>query len=110
MSSLEGSVRGGTDRVRYYVSGNSLMQDGIIQSMSYRRLNGRVNLDYQPFDRLTLGTNIALARRITERAVADNSIYSPWSNGMALPPIEPVFTEEGEPKGGDLEAALKQSQ
>lgn len=96
MSSLEGSVRGGTDRVRYYVSGNSLMQEGIIQSMSYRRLNGRVNLDYQPFDRLTLGTNIALARRITERAVADNSIYSPWSNGMALPPIEPVFTEDGD--------------
>jgi TonB-dependent starch-binding outer membrane protein SusC len=95
MSSLEASVRGGSERVRYYVSGNSLLQEGIIQSMGYQRLNGRLNLDYQPYDRLTLGTNIALARRITERAVADNSIYSPWSNGMAVPPIQPVFTEDG---------------
>lgn len=96
LSSLEGSVRGGTERARYYVSANSLVQEGIIQSMSYRRLNGRLNLDYQPFERLVLGTNISLARRVTERAVADNSIYSPWSNGLAIPPTEPVYTEDGD--------------
>jgi TonB-linked SusC/RagA family outer membrane protein len=95
ITSLEGSVRGGTDRARYYVSGSSVVQEGIIRSMGYRRLNGRLNLDYQPFERLTLGTNISLARRVTERAVADNSIYSPWSNGMAIPPIEPVFDSTG---------------
>lgn len=91
IANIEGSVRGGTDKVRYYVTGGSLVQEGIIRSMGYRRLNGRLNLDYQPFDRLTLGTNLSLARRLTERAVADNSIYSPWSNGLAIPPIQPVF-------------------
>lgn len=91
IANIEGSVRGGTDRVRYYASGGSLVQDGIIRSMGYRRLNGRLNLDYQPFERLTLGTNMSLARRVTERAVADNSIYSTWSNGLAIPPVEPAF-------------------
>lgn len=36
MSSVEGSVRGGSERARYYVSGNSVTQDGIIQAMGYR--------------------------------------------------------------------------
>jgi TonB-linked SusC/RagA family outer membrane protein len=96
ISSLEGSVRGGTERVRYYVSGSSILQEGIIQSMGYRRLNGRVNLDYQPLERLTLGTNIALARSVTDRARSDNTIYGAFANAIANPPITPVFTEDGD--------------
>ena len=96
ISSLEGSIRGGNDRVRYYVSGSALNQEGIIESMGYRRLNGRVNLDYQPFDKFSLGTNVSLARSVTDRARSDNTIYSAWSNAMANPPIEPIYTEDGE--------------
>jgi TonB-dependent starch-binding outer membrane protein SusC len=95
VAQLEGSVRGGTERARYFVSGSSLVQEGIIRSMSYRRLNGRVNLDFQPYERLGLGTSIALARGVTERAEADNSIYSSWSNSIAQPPTEPVHTRDG---------------
>jgi TonB-dependent starch-binding outer membrane protein SusC len=96
ISNLEGSVSGGTDRVRYFVSGSSLIQEGIIQAMGYQRLNGRVNLDYNPFDRLTLGTNVSLGRSVTDRARSDNTIYSAWSNALANPPIEPVYTEDGD--------------
>jgi TonB-linked SusC/RagA family outer membrane protein len=96
ISSLEASVRGGTERVRYYVSGSAIEQEGIIKSMGYRRLNGRVNLDYQPFRRLTLGTNVALARSVTDRARSDNTIYGAFANAIANPPITPVFTEDGD--------------
>jgi TonB-linked SusC/RagA family outer membrane protein len=96
MASLEGSVRGGTERIRYYVAGSHLMQDGTIKSMGYSRMNGRVNLDYVPMDRLTLGTNVALTRSVYDRARSDNTIYSAWSNAIANPPVEPVYTEEGE--------------
>ncbi len=95
-SSFEGSVRGGTERVRYYVSGSSILQDGIIESMGYRRLNGRINLDYQPLERLTLGTNVGLAHSVTDRARSDNTIYGAFANAIANPPIEPVFTEDGD--------------
>ncbi|CAN5648019.1 TonB-dependent receptor [soil metagenome] len=95
MYNLDASVRGGTERARYYVAGSSITQEGTIRAMGYERLNGRLNLDYIPTNRLTLGTNIGLARSITHRARADNTIYSAWSNAMANPPIEPVFNEDG---------------
>jgi TonB-dependent starch-binding outer membrane protein SusC len=96
IASMDGSIRGGTERVRYYVAGSSLTQEGTVESMGYRRLNGRVNLDYVPLDRLTVGTNVSLTRSIYDRARADNTIYSAWSNALANPPIQPVFTEDGD--------------
>src|SRR5690606_39430211 len=45
--------------------------------------------------RLDLGTNISLARSITDRARSDNNIYSPWANAIANAPIFPVFNEDG---------------
>jgi TonB-linked SusC/RagA family outer membrane protein len=96
MSQIDGSVRGGNDRVRYFVSGSSLMQEGIIAAMGYQRLNGRINLDYNPFDRLSLGTNVSLARSVTDRARSDNTIWSAWANAIANPPVEPVYDSDGE--------------
>jgi TonB-dependent starch-binding outer membrane protein SusC len=95
MSNMDASVRGGSDRVRYFVAGSSLMQDGMIAAQGYRRLNGRINLDYEPLDRLTLGTNVALTRSIYDRARSDNNIYSPWANALANPPVQAIRTEEG---------------
>jgi TonB-linked SusC/RagA family outer membrane protein len=93
---MELAVRGGTERVKYYVSGAMLDQDGTIEAMGYGRLNGRVNLDYQPFDKLSLGTNVSLTRSLNRRTRSDNTIYSAWSNAIANPPIEPVYDENGE--------------
>jgi TonB-dependent starch-binding outer membrane protein SusC len=96
MGSVDASVRGGTERVRYYVSGSSLVQEGVVAAQGYRRLNGRINLDYDPLDRLSLGTNVSLTRSVYDRASADNSIYSPWANSLANPPIQPIYTDDGE--------------
>ena len=89
------SVSGGTDRTRYFVSGTSFIQDGIVRGFGYERLNGRVNLDYQAFNNLTLGTNISLTRGVIERSRSDNTIYGPFANANAVPPIEPVYNEDG---------------
>ncbi|HEY0672588.1 MAG TPA: SusC/RagA family TonB-linked outer membrane protein, partial [Longimicrobiales bacterium] len=96
ISNMEMAIRGGTDKVRYYVSGASLDQEGTIKAMGYGRLSGRVNLDYQPFEKLSLGTNISLARSLTNRTRSDNTIYGAWSNALANPPIEPVYDENGD--------------
>ena len=95
ITSLEGSVRGGTERVRYYVAGSQLTQEGIIRAMGYEKLNGRVNLDYVPMEKLTLGTNVSLGRSVTDRHSTDNTIYSAWANAMANPPIQPVYNPDG---------------
>ncbi len=41
------TVEGGNDQTRYYISGNSAMEDGILRSTSSRRAGGRVNLQQQ---------------------------------------------------------------
>jgi TonB-dependent starch-binding outer membrane protein SusC len=95
IASLDGSIRGGTERTRYYVAGSSFSQDGIVQGFGYERLNGRLNLDYTPFDRLTLGTNVSLARGLTLRSRGDNTIYGPFANAIANAPWRPVRNEDG---------------
>jgi len=96
IASVFGSITGGTERSRYFVSGSRLVQDGIVQPQGYDRLNGRLNLDYAVNDKLTLGTSVGLTRSVTDRAASDNSIVSPFANAIASSPIEPVYDENGE--------------
>jgi TonB-dependent starch-binding outer membrane protein SusC len=95
IANLDASVRGGTERVRYFVSGSALNQEGTVRAMGFSRLNGRMNLDYVPMDRLSLGTNVALTQSVTQRARSDNTIYGPFANSLAAPPIHPVYNEDG---------------
>jgi len=92
---FDGSIRGGSERVRYYVSGSTFDQQGIVHGFAYQRLNGRVNLDYVPTDRMTLGTNVSLARGVVDRQRGDNTIYGPFANAIANPPVQPVFNDDG---------------
>ncbi|HEX6037130.1 TonB-dependent receptor plug domain-containing protein, partial [Longimicrobium sp.] len=102
ISSLFGSITGGTERSRYFVSGSRLQQDGIVQPQGYERLNGRLNLDYSVSDKLTLGTSVGLARAVTDRAASDNSVVSPFANAIASSPLEPVFNADGDYHVGDF--------
>ena len=95
ISSMEASVRGGMDRVRYYVSGSFLDQEGTTAELGYEKLNARVNLDYTPADRLTLGTNIALARSVNHRGTNDNTIIGGIATAMAMAPNIPVRHPDG---------------
>ena len=95
MSNLFGSIAGGTERARYYVSGTRFLQDGIVSGYGFERLNGRVNLDYTASDRVTLGTSVALSRGIIERSRGDNTIYGPFANAIASAPVDAVFDDDG---------------
>jgi TonB-linked SusC/RagA family outer membrane protein len=95
IANLEASIRGGTDRVRYYVSGSSLDQEGTQLDLGYKKLNARVNLDYNPADRLTLGTNVSLTRSIAKRAANDNTIQGGLANAIAIAPTVPVKDANG---------------
>jgi TonB-dependent starch-binding outer membrane protein SusC len=95
ISSFEAAVRGGTDKVRYFVSGNVLDQEGTQSDLGYDKLNARVNLDYAPADRLSLGTNIALTRALSLRAQNDNTIQGGLANAIAMAPTVPVRDSAG---------------
>jgi TonB-linked SusC/RagA family outer membrane protein len=96
IASLSGSIGGGTERARYFVTGSRFQQDGIVEGYGYERLAGRVNLDYSASDRLSLGTNVAITRGLTNRTRGDNTIYGPFANAIASAPWDRVFGEDGE--------------
>lgn len=95
MSSMDAGIRGGTEKVRYYVNGSLLRQDGVQTPENFDRINGRVNLDYNPYSRLSLGTNVALAHSVNHRARNDNTIYGAFANAIAQMPIQPTRDAAG---------------
>lgn len=89
-------IEGGDVRTRYAVTGSYFLQEGIVRPYGYERLNGRVNLDYEVSERVRFGTNVGLTRAVTSRARGDNTIYGPFANAIANPPVEPVFADDDE--------------
>ena len=53
------SVTGGNEKVRYFVGGSFLDQDGIIDNVWFKRYNLRSNIDINITDRLTLKLDVS---------------------------------------------------
>ena len=97
----QGSVRnallsfsGGTDRVRYYASGNYGNTLGILQGNDMDKAGGRLNLDFDATDRLKMGVNLSLARTLT-RQVSDDNAFSTPMQLVAMAPITPTRDLDG---------------
>jgi TonB-dependent starch-binding outer membrane protein SusC len=57
------TVSGGSDNVKYMVSGGYFTQDGIIIGSNFERFNVRTNIEGRVKDVVTIGANIAFSRR-----------------------------------------------
>ncbi len=55
------SIRGGTDKTQYSVSGSILNQDGIIINTGYKRYQGSISIDQTLSDRLKVGVMVRLS-------------------------------------------------
>jgi len=53
---IDASIGGGSEKLKYFIGGGYLGEKGIITNTSYDRITTRVNADYIPNARLTLGT------------------------------------------------------
>jgi len=51
------NVSGGADRMRYFISGDFMDQQGLLKGYNYRRYSLRTNLDIDVTNYLTIGTN-----------------------------------------------------
>ncbi|MEQ8474037.1 MAG: TonB-dependent receptor [Marinoscillum sp.] len=52
------SANGGTDAVKYFVSGDYLDQEGIAWGVGYKRFSGRANVEIKASEKLTFGLNL----------------------------------------------------
>ncbi len=56
------SISGGNDKTRYFLSGSYLKNEGIIKNTDFERFSGRLNLDQEINDWLSMGFGINYAR------------------------------------------------
>ncbi|HZO19611.1 MAG TPA: SusC/RagA family TonB-linked outer membrane protein, partial [Gemmatimonadaceae bacterium] len=89
------SVDGGNERIRYLVGGSYFDQRGIVIGSGYDRQTIRANLDFDPTNRLSFRSSLALSRELHERIENDNTIEGVYANAIANLPMFPVRQPDG---------------
>lgn len=84
------SASGGTDKTKFFASSSYSDQEGILIGNRFNRLSGRVNVDHEASDKLTLGVNFSLSRSLNYRLADDNAFSTPMQI-VALSPMTPVI-------------------
>lgn len=89
------SASGGSEKTKFFVSGEYTDQDGIILGNNFDRLSTRINLDQEVSKIFKMGVNMSFARTVTGRTTQDNDFGTPMQI-VALAPITPVRDENGQ--------------
>lgn len=95
ISNYELAIRGGENKLRFSLSGNYFDQEGIIINSSYKRGNGRFNMDYDATDKFKFGSNISITKYINKRASTDDGGLSLIQVGLKKSPSMPLYNADG---------------
>lgn len=88
------SLSGGTEKIRYLVSGNYFAQDGIVITSDFKRFTGRINLDARISKRVKIGTNLTVSRS-NNNGVNETGGTSLVGLVLRASPASPVFDANG---------------
>lgn len=95
------SISGGNDRIKYYLSGSYLGDDGIIRESDFNRFSTRATVDYQAKKWLKIGTNLAYTYTKSNRP-GDMDLDYASSTGNAFylanqfAPVYPMFVRNAD--------------
>lgn len=88
---------GGTDKVRYFVSGNYLENRGLLRFTDFSRGNIRLNLDTELSDRLNLSSSINYTRSLNNRTeegtgliINSGAIFTAFKNSPTSTADDPL--------------------
>lgn len=84
------SVSGGSEMIKYYVSGSLFREDGYIPGTDFQRNAVRVNLESNITDKLKLG--LASTVSLSERNQMSNA---PYNNSLGYSPLVGPYDEDG---------------
>ena len=96
-SQIDLSVRGGNARTRFYVSGFYNDQEAIVVVNRFKRYGGRLNLEHNLTDKVTVGMNLTVTRSQLDRVTNDNAFSTPGQLAAQVP-ISPFR----DPETGEL--------
>lgn len=90
------SISGGSKEVSNYVSIGYLDQTGtIVGAQHFKRLNGRVNLEYKATDNLQIGVSINGEHSLNNRMDNSFSGQSVLANALIYNPNYPIYNADG---------------
>lgn len=108
ISEYQLSAQGGSDKIRYAISGAYFTQDGTVRGSSYDRYNLRFNVDANLSPKLKIGLSMApsyseqFRQPVAGQYNGSNensgsrSLPSPVHSATLLPPVMPVYTATGD--------------
>ncbi|WP_257668311.1 SusC/RagA family TonB-linked outer membrane protein [Parapedobacter tibetensis] len=85
------SMSGSSEKLNYYSSLGLLDEDGIILNSWYKRLTGRLNMDYTPNKRFTYGNRLQFSYRNDNRIHEGNTL----AQALRRPPTFAVYFPDG---------------
>lgn len=88
-------ISGGSDKVKYMVSANTFLQEGVIKKSDFSRTTARVNLEYTPIKNLKMGTNILFSNNKRSRLKNDDNISGSLGSVFFYPSNIPVYNADG---------------
>jgi TonB-linked SusC/RagA family outer membrane protein len=94
------SVRGGTDKAKYFVSGGMLDQDGVVENTNFKRYNVRSNLDANLNEWVSVALDLGLRQQLTTTPgiSPDNTAYlNPFYQAVRMLPNMPMYAPNGLP-------------
>lgn len=94
------TVRGGSEKVKYFSSLGYLDQDGVVENTGFKRFNLRTNIDAQLNELLSVTFDIGarLQKTNTPGISPDNSAYmNPFYQAVRTLPNMPMYAENGLP-------------
>jgi TonB-linked SusC/RagA family outer membrane protein len=102
VSDINLSMSGGSERLKFYLSGSNFDQRGIVIGSAYTRQAGRLNLDVNATDRFFLSSTIGLTRENNDRIPGDQSLDGVVTNAIGMQPFMPIYGSSSG-YGGDNE-------
>ena len=103
MQSHNLSVRGGSEKIQYFVSAGYLDQESMFTSgdWNYRRFNTRSNVDAQISDKLSLSLDLSYRREQRDEPTADlNAVWNDLGTAQPVWPAQLPDSEIGGPYTG----------
>lgn len=91
------SMSGGSEKAKYYFSGNYIKQEDILPNQGFQKISVRAKIDYQVTDKFKVGINVAPNFTIQEISAPDQDHASLTGASIFLPPVIPARNEDGTP-------------
>ncbi|WP_188315992.1 TonB-dependent receptor [Chitinophaga agrisoli] len=90
------STSGGTEKMTYFISGNVIDQQGIINNTGMKKYQGRVNLNKKFSDRIDMGLTMNASHYRIDQGNVNYGSNSGWVGSMiTLPPTMPLRKPDG---------------